>query len=119
MNQISMPRPLEELIEPLRMTNQSTTVFIETLVLSGSKIANIDREKEFIIWFAQRDQNIVGLGTVGFDLDEMPWVEDDFFQMKNFILDCIRGVINKYQWDLLDYEPNEEWIKKHLNILEE
>ncbi|BFH64798.1 hypothetical protein [Paenibacillus azoreducens] len=111
MNQISMPSPLEELIEPLRMTNQSTSVFIETLVISGSKIAATDREKEFIIWLAQKDQNVIGRGVVGFNIEEMPWIEDDFPEMKSFMLECIRGVINKLQWELLNDEPNEQWIK--------
>lgn len=52
-------------------------------MLSGSELAKTNREKEFIIWLAQRDQNVVGRGTVGFDLDEMPWIEDDFPEMKS------------------------------------
>ncbi|MNZ78951.1 hypothetical protein D3C78_975440 [compost metagenome] len=111
MNQISMPESLENVIEPLRMRNTSTEVFIETLVLSGSELAKTNREKEFIIWLAQRDQNVVGRGTVGFDLDEMPWIEDDFPEMKRFVLSTIKGVINKVKWDVLNYEPNEEWIR--------
>lgn len=111
MNQISMPESLEDVIEPLRMKNSSTEVFIETLVLSGSALAKTNREKEFIIWLAQRDQNAVGRGTVGFHLDEMPWVEEDFPEMKQFVLSTIIGVMNRTKWDVLNYEPNEEWIR--------
>lgn len=112
MNQISMPKAQTNLIEPLRLKNQSTSVFIEILVLSGSKLAKTNREKEFIIWLAQRDQNIVGHGTVGFDMDEMPWLEEDFSEMKVFLFKCIEGAIHRTNWHLLDYEPNEEWVKR-------
>lgn len=91
MNEIAMPRPAVHLVESLRMTNTGTSVFIEILVLSGSHIAETDREKEFVIWLAQRDQNIIGRGTVGFDLDEMPWLEHDLEPMKQFMLRMIEG----------------------------
>ncbi|WP_433751920.1 hypothetical protein [Paenibacillus amylolyticus] len=97
------------------MTNTATSVFIEILVLSGSLIAETDREKEFVIWLAQRDQNVVGRGTVGFDLDEMPWLENDVDLMKQFMLRMIDTAINKTQWHILDYVPGEEWSRMTLH----
>lgn len=115
MNEISMPQSAEHLVESLRMTNTATSVFIEILVLSGSHIAETDREKEFVIWLAQRDQNAVGHGTVGFNLDEMPWLKHDVESMKQFMLNMIRGARNKTQWHILDYEPGQEWTHRTLN----
>ncbi|SDF79769.1 hypothetical protein SAMN04488542_11769 [Fontibacillus panacisegetis] len=82
----------------------------------GSELAKANREKEIIIWLAQRDQNVVGRGTVGFDLDEMPWIEDDFPEMKEFMLSTIIGVINRTQWDVLNYEPNDIWRGHPLDV---
>ncbi|MCG7379099.1 hypothetical protein MH215_18965 [Paenibacillus sp. ACRSA] len=115
MNEIAMPRSAAYLVESLRMTNTGTSVFIEILVLSGSYIAETDREKEFVIWLAQRDQNIVGRGTVGFDLDEMPWLEHDLEPMKQFTLRMIDGARKKTQWQMLDYEPSEDWCHVKLD----
>ncbi|WGU96387.1 hypothetical protein QJQ58_09190 [Paenibacillus dendritiformis] len=114
MNQISMPKRLEKAIEPLRMTNTGTSVFMDVIVLSGSELAATNREKEFVIWLAQRDQNIVGRGTVGFHVEEMPWKKDDFHEMKNFLLRTIQGAMNKTNWHVLDYEPSEEWCRNTL-----
>ncbi|MGG3507727.1 hypothetical protein ABES58_19860 [Paenibacillus lautus] len=72
-NAISLPKGLEHLVDSLHMSNGLTSVFIEVLAISGSQLAKTNRERELIIWLAQRDQAIVGIGTVGFDIDEMPW----------------------------------------------
>ncbi|MGO4530453.1 hypothetical protein AB4Z30_15330 [Paenibacillus sp. 2TAF8] len=109
MNEISLPSSAEHSIESLRMTNTATSVFIEILVLSGSRLAKTNREKEFVIWLAQRDQNRVGRGTVGFELNEMPWLKKDVALMKQFMVNVIHGAMNKSGWHLLDYEPGEEW----------
>jgi len=65
-NTISLPVKFNDVVEPISMSNGLTSVFIEVLVISGSILANTDREKELIIWLAQRDQSVVGIGTVGF-----------------------------------------------------
>lgn len=115
MNQISLPQSAEQIMEPLRMTNTATSVFIEILVLSGSQLAQTDREKEFVIWLAQRDQNAVGRGTVGFNLNEMPWLRTDVDLMKPFMVSMIHGALNKVWWDRLDYEPGEDWSRTTLH----
>lgn len=86
MNQFSVPESIENSVESLRMTNTSTQIFFELLVLSGSQTATVDREKEFIIWLAQHDQNCVGRGNVGFDMDEMPWTEEDFYPHETILV---------------------------------
>lgn len=77
-NTISLPKELNDIVEPIGMSNGLTSVFIEVLAISGSILAKTNREKEMIIWLAQRDQSVVGIGTVGFDIDEMPWTIDSF-----------------------------------------
>lgn len=109
MNQFSVPDSIVDSVESLRMTNTSTQIFFELLILSGSQTATIDREKEFIIWLAQHDQNCVGRGNVGFNMDEMPWAEEDFYPMKQFMLKTVEGAIHKTGWTVLDYEPSVKW----------
>ncbi|WP_281936842.1 hypothetical protein [Paenibacillus tyrfis] len=47
-NVISMPKAQEDAAPSLSMSNGLTSVFLDVLVLSGSRIANTDREKELI-----------------------------------------------------------------------
>ncbi|MBE1442966.1 hypothetical protein [Paenibacillus sp. OAS669] len=117
-NYVSLPDQHSSL-EDLHMSNGLTSVFLEMLVLSGSLMAVSNREKEFIIWLAQRDQSIVGIGTVGFSLEEMPWLIHDFNRMKLFMLKTIEGAINKTKWEVLDYEPNEEMVVRCLHHFKE
>ncbi|GGF67285.1 hypothetical protein GCM10010912_10310 [Paenibacillus albidus] len=98
----------------MRMSNGLTSVFIDVLVLSGSALAGSDREKEFVIWLAQRDQNVVGIGTVGFSLDELPWSREDFVSNQEFMLRVIDGALAKTGWEVLAYEPAFEYIESAL-----
>lgn len=114
-NTISLPKGLNDMVKPLGMSNGLTSVFIEVLVISGSILAKTDREKEMIIWLAQRDQSVVGIGTVGFDIDEMPWTTDFFEREKSFILDTISNAADGLGWEKLNYEPRQDWVVNCLN----
>lgn len=58
----------ERIVGSLTMSNTATSVFLQILALSGSDLAVTDREKEFIVWLNQRDQSVIGAGTVGFSI---------------------------------------------------
>ncbi|MDE6728657.1 MAG: hypothetical protein K2J80_12080, partial [Oscillospiraceae bacterium] len=59
--------------DSLKMSNGLTAVFIDVITLAGSRIAQTVDEKRLIVWLAEKDQSVVGIGTVGFDIREMPW----------------------------------------------
>lgn len=113
-NRISMPSNLEHLVESLKMSNGLTSVFIEVLAISGSILAETNREKEIIIWLGQQDQSVVGIGTVGFDIDEMPWTIDSFEREKDFLLRTISSAIDGLGWERLSYEPRKDWLIESL-----
>ncbi len=114
-NTISLPKQLNDVVEPIGMSNGLTSVFIEVLVISGSVLAKTNREKELIIWLAQRDQSVVGIGTVGFDIDEMPWTIDSFESEKDFILDTISNAADGLGWEKLSYKLRQDWVVNCLN----
>ncbi|AJS58989.1 hypothetical protein [Paenibacillus sp. IHBB 10380] len=114
-NQISMPNDSDHLVEALHMSNGLTSVFIEVLAMSGSILANTNREKEIIIWLAQRDQSVVGIGTVGFQIDDMPWTLDTFDRERKFMMRTISGAMDGLGWERLSYEPHKERIIECLN----
>lgn len=94
----------------LSMSNGLTNVFINVLVLSGSRLAKTVDEKRLIVWLAEKDQSKVGMGTVGFDIEEMPWNIDCFEDNKQFLLDVIQSAKNKLGWETLEYHPNEKML---------
>ncbi|MDE6580020.1 MAG: hypothetical protein K2K41_05755 [Ruminiclostridium sp.] len=96
--------------ECVRINNGLTDVFINVLDLSGSNLAQTAEEKRLIVWLAEKDQSKVGMGTVGFDVCEMPWNIEAFKENKTFLLNVIEGAKNKSGWELLEYTPNEELL---------
>ncbi|WP_282936872.1 hypothetical protein [Paenibacillus sp. RC67] len=105
-----MPKNLRHLVDSIKMSNGLTSVFIEVLVISGSILAEADREKEIVIWFAQQDQSVVGSGTVGFDIDDIPWTIENFESEKEFMIRAISNAIAGLGWERLSYEPRKDWI---------
>lgn len=96
--------------DSLKMSNGLTAVFIDVMTLAGSRLAQTVDEKRLIVWLAEKDQSIVGIGTVGFDIREMPWNTDHFEENKRFMLKVIEAAENRTDWAKLDYQPNEEHI---------
>lgn len=99
----------------LQMSNGLTSVFIDTICLGGSEIAENEFQKELMIWFAQRDWQLMGLGIIGFDVAEIIWDKEIFTEQKSFILKTLERSLNKTNWELLGYNPREEWVLKNLN----
>lgn len=91
--------------QPLVMSNGLSDVFIDVLVLAGSYLAKQSYEKELIVWLAEKDQSVVGIGTIGFDVVEMPWQLQYFEKQKSFLLKTIHFAINRTGWENLEYEP--------------
>lgn len=92
----------------IQCSNGLTNVLLTTIGLSGSKYAVDEDEKNLIVWMMTCDQNRRGIGTVSFDLRELPWKKEKFQQQKTFLLKVLDGVKNKIGWEVLDYTPNED-----------
>jgi hypothetical protein len=92
----------------IMMSNGLTSVFFDVLLLSGSDLARTDSEVATVVSLAERDQSIVGLGIVGFDVSELGWVPDRFDDHKQFLLRVIDGATAGQRWHVLDYEPDTD-----------
>jgi hypothetical protein len=103
----------------LKMSNGATDVFFDVLILSGSEIAHNRLEKELIVFLSLNDQKLKGLGCVGFDVCELGWKVNSFDDQKSFLLTVIDNALNKVNWDVLNYDPNEELIFANLNRFRE
>ena len=103
--------------ENIKMQNSLTDVFINVLSLSGSYLAKTVDEKRLIVWISEKDQTL-GRGCVGFNICDMPWNKNTFYDNKKFILKVISSVKNKLGWEKLDYTPYEEWLLPCLDKFE-
>lgn len=96
--------------EHICMSNGLTDVFIDVLVLNGSRLAVTEDEKRLIVWLAEKDQSRIGMGTAGFDIREMPWNTEHFEENKRFMLNVIQAAENRTDRDKIDYQPNEAML---------
>lgn len=96
--------------EQLQLSNGLTDVFLNVLILSGTRLATNDAEKRMIVWLAEKDQSKRGMGTVGFDIGEMPWDPEKFSECKSFLLNTIQAAEDKLGWETLDYKPNKNLL---------
>jgi hypothetical protein len=92
------------------MQNGLTDVFIEVLAIAASALAQTRSEQVFASWIASRDQAVLGLGAVGFDIAEMPWHVATFAEDRNFLIRAIAAAGSKIGWEKLGYEPKEDWL---------
>ena len=91
-----------------KLSNGETAVMIALLVLAGSHLAEAPHEKDLVTWLASRDQGVVGLRVVGFDMSELPWAKDEptFSNQQLFLTVLFERVRNKIDCDLLDCTPS-------------
>jgi len=76
------------------MSNGLTSAFLDVLLLSGSDLARTDSEVATVVSLAERDQSIVGLGVVGFDVSELGWTVREF-----------RGLVQGFPASACPHEP--------------
>ena len=105
----------DDLKGDLNMSNGGTSMFINILCLSGGRLAETESQKRFMVFLAEKNQNVIGLGTVGFDIVDMPWDRDSFDEDKAFMLRVIEGAMQKLGWETLGYKPNEEFVTEYLD----
>ena len=108
----------DDLKDDLNMSNGGTSVFINVLCLSGGRLAETESQKHFMVFLAEKNQNVCGIGTVGFDIVDMPWDKDSFDEDKAFMLRVIESARQKLGWETLGYEPNEEFVAEYLDTFQ-
>ena len=108
----------ESLKDALSLSNITTAKFINVLCLSGGRLAKTESQKRMMVFLAEKNQSLCGIGTVGFNIVNMPWDRESFDEDKAFILDVIRGAKDKLGWETLDFQPNEEIVFEALDVFE-
>lgn len=101
-------------VEELAMSNAGMAVFLSVIVLSGSRLAIEKKEKELVQWFSERDDTVRGRGCNGFDMSEIPWEKDTFEKEREFLLRVANGAKVRLGWEVLNYQPKEEFVFGYL-----
>ncbi|MEU7164169.1 hypothetical protein AB0A70_05925 [Streptomyces morookaense] len=89
------------------MSNGGTAVFVDVLTLAVSELADEPWHYRFASLIALQDQNLMGRGNVGFDLEDIDWGPSPQEQRdaKGFVLRVIDLALARHRWDELGYEP--------------
>jgi hypothetical protein len=102
-------------VEPLEMNSGLTSVFVSTLALAASRLAQSEHQKELAAWFGSRDQNVFGVGIVGFDVGDIPWCSHSYPEDRAFVLQVIAAAKARTGWEALGYEPRVDWLTASLD----
>jgi hypothetical protein len=70
----------------LELSNGATTALVCALVAAGSELARTDWERRFVCWIGEHDQEVIGLGVVGFDVLDIAWSASELPAQKAFVL---------------------------------
>lgn len=91
----------------LSMSNGGTAVFVDVLTLAVSDLASEPWHYRFASLIALQDQNLMGRGSVGFDLEDIDWGPSPQEQeaAKDFVLRVTDLALTRHRWDELGYEP--------------
>jgi hypothetical protein len=89
------------------MSNGSTAVFVQVLMLAVSDLVDQPWDYRFAGFLNLRDQNVVGGGTVGFDLADVNWgtSPQQCVRSKDFVLRVTRLALTRHRWAELGFDP--------------
>ncbi|MFD3514786.1 hypothetical protein [Streptomyces sp. NPDC058657] len=87
----------------LELSNGGTEVFIDVLMLAVSELADGEWDYRFAALLALQDQNVMGRGAVGFDLEDIAWGASaaERARAKDFVLRTVALALNRHRWDEL------------------
>ncbi|MGW5120853.1 hypothetical protein ACWEQ8_36260 [Streptomyces noursei] len=91
----------------LYLSNGGTEVFIDVLMLAVSDLADDVWDYRFAALLTLQDQNVMGRGAVGFDLQDIEWgsTPRDRTRSKDFVLRATTLALTSHRWSELGYAP--------------
>ena len=105
----------EHMRDSMHMSNGGAAVLVNILCLSGGRLAETESQKRMMVYIAEQNQYMYGLGNVDLDIDRLPWDRAHFAEDKAFMLRVIEGARQKLGWETLDYTPNVEFALSYLD----
>lgn len=93
--------------QSLYLSNGGTEVLVEVLMLAVSDLAVDVWDYRFAALLTLQDQNVMGRGAVGFDLQDIAWgtTPRGRARSKDFVLRATTLALSRHRWSELGYEP--------------
>ncbi|MGW2027430.1 hypothetical protein [Streptomyces decoyicus] len=93
--------------QSLHLSNGGTEVFIDVLMLAVSDLAGDMWDYRFAALLSLQDQNVMGRGAVGFDLQDIAWGATPHrrARSKGFVLRATALALSRHRWNDLGYDP--------------
>ncbi|MEU5609457.1 hypothetical protein AB0H03_12105 [Streptomyces sparsogenes] len=93
--------------DSLSLSNGGTDVFLDVLTLAVSDLARDAWDYRFAALLTLQDQNVMGRGAVGFDLEEIDWgtTGAERARAKRFVVRAAELALRRHRWEELGYEP--------------
>ncbi len=94
--------------QSLYLSNGGTEVFVGTLMLAVSELAEEEWDFRFAALLTLQDQNVMGRGAVGFELRDIAWgaTPRERSRAKDFVLRATELALSRHRWSDLGYEPS-------------
>ena len=104
----------------LELSNGATTTLTNAIVMAGSQLAQTDWQRQFVCWIAEHDQEILGLGMVGFDVLEIAWSTLEFASQKRFVLQVTDQAASPSLLERLGYGATDapQWLAQFANLVQ-
>lgn len=100
-----------------KVPNSRVNAFLATLQFPLSDLAQTPWERALAQWVAWHDQNLVGRSSVGFLLEEIPWLAVEFPRQRDFMLRATAAAVQGYRWNEMSRVPRQ--IGSHLRDYQE
>ncbi|MEV0321544.1 hypothetical protein ACIBKX_16050 [Streptomyces sp. NPDC050658] len=90
----------------LDLANSGTAVFIDALTLAVSDLADEEWDFRFAALLTLQNQEVMGRGAVGFDLEDIEWggTPQERSRARDFVLRATELAMSGHRWSELDYE---------------
>lgn len=96
-------------VSDLKMNNALSGRFFVALALSCSALAATPAQEVIAQWLATRDEDLFGLGALGFDVNELPWDPLHFSSQRDFLLAATTDAMTGERWQtLLDLDATRQ-----------
>lgn len=119
MSNIIRPMEFSANEEWIVMSNQGTDCFLDLLICAADALEQTENQNKLISFLKEcKEINTVSPGTAGFDLTEMPWVEDTIYEDAHFLVSVIKQAQEDDTIEKLPYEVNKDIVLPWLKQLE-
>ena len=108
--------------EMVNFANWLTKPLYCGILIEGSLLAQSNWEKRLMVYLAEKNQKLVGLGVVGINLTELEWKKSTFTEQKDFLKEIVNSSMknksyNKYHFRLDDKLAKQK-LSEILNLIE-